>query len=197
MKRWSSAALPIFIMLVLAALTFWLRYATDISESRGDGSRRHDPDYIVSVATVRRIDQGGALQYTLYADEIRHYPDDDTVDLVKPRLVYLNPTKPTVSISALQGHLSAKGERVDLKENVEVRREATANYPPLLVETPELTVLTDVEKAFTESPVVITQGNSWIKGVGMQVDHKLQTYLLESRVTGEIESRSAKKKPTT
>lgn len=197
MKQWSSAALPIGILLILAALTFWLRYATELDEVRGDGKHRHDPDYVVSDATVRKIGQTGTLKYTLFAEEIRHYPDDDTVDLIKPRLVYFNPTKPPVSISAVRGHLNSKGERVELRGQVEVRREGTGKQPPLLVETPELTVLTDEEKAFTKSSVVITQGNSWVQGVGMMVDNRLQTYLLESRVTGQIESHSAKKKPKT
>ena len=78
-----------------------------------------------------------------------------------------------------------------------MHRAASDKNPSLLVETPTLTVLTSEEKAFTESPVLITQGDSWVRGIGMQVDNKLQTYLLESRVTGQIESHLAKKKPKT
>jgi hypothetical protein len=39
MKQWSSAALPLSILLVLAALTFWLRYVTDFTEKPGDGKQ--------------------------------------------------------------------------------------------------------------------------------------------------------------
>lgn len=197
MKQWSGAALPISILLILTALTFWLRYATNLSEIPSDGKHRHDPDYIVNDATIRKIGQSGVLEYTLFAQEIRHFPDDDTTDMDRPKLVYLNPEKPPVTISAVRGHLSPKGERVDLSEQVEVRRAASGKTQELLIETPELTVLTNEEKAFTRSPVVITQGDSWVKGVGMQVDNKLQTYLLESRVTGQIASHLAKKKPKT
>jgi lipopolysaccharide export system protein LptC len=194
MKRWSSAALPISILLVLAALTFWLRYATDFTEKPADGKHRHDPDYIVDGVSLRKIGQSGILEYTLIADQIRHYPDDDTTSMDRPKLVYLHPTRPPVTISAVHGVMGPKGERVDLSEEVEVRRAGSAKNPPLLVETSEMTVLTGDEKAFTKSHVLITQGGSWVQGVGMQVDNKLQTYLLESRVSGEMESRSAKKK---
>ena len=91
--------------------------------------------------------------------------------------------------------MSAEGERVELSERVEVRRAATDRQAELVLETPDLTVLTDEEKAFTKSRVVITQGKSWVQGVGMQIDNKLQTYLLESQVTGEIASHPAKTKP--
>lgn len=194
MRQWSTAALPISILLVLAALTFWLRYATDLAETHGDGKHRHDPDFIVNDATLRKVSADGNLQYTLFADEIRHYPDDDSTELDRPKLVHLHPTKPPVTISASHGRMGPKGERVDLREKVEVQRAATAEQPPLLVETPQLTVLTDEERAFTKSPVLITQGASWVRGVGMQVDNKLQTYLLESEVTGQIESHLSKKK---
>lgn len=195
MKQWSSALLPLSLLLVLAALTFWLQYVTEWPEERNDGKNRHDPDFIVNSATLRKLDATGRLVYTLVADEIRHYPDDDTTDLSRPRLVYLHPTRPPVTISALRGHSSPKGERVDLAGEVEVRRAATAQEAELVLETPELTVLTDEERAFTSSPVLLTQGSSWVKGVGMQVDNKQQTYLLESRVTGQIDSHFAKKKP--
>ncbi|MCB1933731.1 LPS export ABC transporter periplasmic protein LptC [Accumulibacter sp.] len=197
MKRWSSALLPIGILLILAALTFWLRYATNLGAEPSDGKHRHDPDYLVNDATIRRIGQSGRLEYTLFADEIRHFPDDDTTELDRPKLVYLNPARPPVTVSAMRGNLSPKGEQIDLVEQVEVRRAAGAGTPELLIETPALTVLSNEERAFTKSPVVIRQGESWVKGVGMQVDNKLQTYLLESRVTGEIASHLAKKKPKT
>ena len=57
----------------------------------------------------------------------------------------------------------------------------------------ELTILPDDERAFTKSPVLITQGASWLKGVGMQVNNKNQTYVLESQARAVLESRHAKK----
>lgn len=194
MKQGNTALLPLGILLALAALTFWLRYATEVPSDRHDGKKRHDPDYIVNDAILHKLDAAGALQYTLHAREIRHYPDDDTTDLIQPRLLLLHPTRPPVTVSANHGHLSSKGERVDLLEKVEVRRAANDKSGELLVESPDLTVLSDPEQAFTKSNVVITQDNSVLRGVGMQVDNKLQTYLLESQVTGELESRFGRKK---
>ena len=57
----------------------------------------------------------------------------------------------------------------------------------------ELTAFPDEDKAFTKSPVLITKGKSWLKGVGMQVDTRLQTYVLESQAVASLESKSAKK----
>ncbi len=197
MKRWSSALLPLGILLILVVLTAWLRYATEFPEVRNDGKNRHDPDYIITEANGRKLDISGNLLYALVAAEIRHYPDDDTTDLTRPTLVYLHPTRPPVTIRAEHGRSSSRGERVELWDQVEVQRAASGKYELLLATMSELTVLTEDERAFTKSKVLITQGNSWVQGVGMQVDKQLQTYLLESEVSGQIESHFARKKPPT
>ncbi|EXI65323.1 MAG TPA: LPS export ABC transporter periplasmic protein LptC [Candidatus Accumulibacter phosphatis] len=198
MKKWSSAALPLTIMLVLVALSAWLRYATGLPDAARDGRNRHEPDAILSEVHGHKLDANGALLYTIVADEIRHYPDDETNELLQPRLAYVSPRKPTVTIRANEARASAKAEKVDLSGQVEIRRAAGGSQAELLAEMPELTVLTEEKRAFTRSKVLITQGPSRVQGVGMQVDHSLQTYVLESQVSGEIESPFArKKKPKT
>ena len=114
MRRWSGALLPLSILLVLLALTAWLRYATEFPEERSDGKNRHDPDYIVTQVSGRKLDATGKLLYTLVAEEIRHYPDDDTADLLEPALVYLSPTRPPLSMRAVHGHANSGGQQVDL-----------------------------------------------------------------------------------
>ncbi len=195
MKQWGSAIFPLSILFVLGLLTFWLRYASEIAEPRHDGKHRHDPDYIVGDATLRKIDVNGALKYTLKAKDIRHYPDDDSTDLIQPNLISLPADKPPVAMTADRGHASKGGDQVDLHGNVRIQRAASAKDHELNAFMPELTVLPDDEKAFTEHPVRITRGNaSWVTGTGMKVDYQARTYVLESQVRGVIESKRAQKK---
>lgn len=194
MRSWGSAVFPLTVLLTLAALTFWLRHAIDLPEERMDGKTRHDPDYIIEQAQLRKLDKAGDLQYTLKATEIRHFPDDDSTDVSKPDLVYLHPERAAVTMSAELAHIGKDGKQVDIFENVRLRREATPRQEALLVTTTEMTAFPDEERAFTKSPVLITQGNSWLKGVGMQVNHKTQTYVLESQALGQFASKSAKKR---
>lgn len=195
MKRWGSALFPLSLLLALAALTFWLRYATELPESRNDGKDRHDPDFIISDSVLRKLDSSGRLQYTLNAIDIRHYPDDDSTEMIKPHLVYLYPTRPTLTIAAEHGHSNKDNQQVDLTGNVQINRAATAKDEEMIGYSPDLTVFPDEEKAFTKSPVLITKGKSWVKGVGLQVDSRAQTYVLESQAFAVLESKSAKKKP--
>lgn len=193
MKHWGSAIFPLSILLALTGLTFWLRIATELPEVRHDGKHRHDPDFIVTQANLRKIDETGRLKYTLKSTEIRHYPDDETTDLTQPDLVFYNPKKSNVSVTSDRAHMSKDGEQVDLYGNVRIVRAASAKDPEMVATAPELTVFPDEEKAFTKSPVLITQGKSWVKGVGMQMDNRAQTYILESKASAVLESKHAKK----
>lgn len=193
MKHWGSAIFPLSILLALTGLTFWLRIATELPEVRHDGKHRHDPDFIVTQANLRKIDETGRLKYTLKSTEIRHYPDDETTDLTQPDLVFYNPKKSNVNVTSDRAHMSKDGEQVDLYGNVRIVRAASAKDPEMVATAPELTVFPDEEKAFTKSPVLITQGKSWVKGVGMQMDNRAQTYILESKASAVLESKHAKK----
>lgn len=194
-RNWSSALFPLLLLLALTGLTYWLRLATEMPDPRRDGKHRHDPDYIVQDGTLRKFDATGALKYTLKAKEIVHFPDDDSTDMKLPHLIYLHPQKPVMTMNADYGHMSRDGEQVDLYDNVRLHRAATAKDPETIGTTRQLTILPDDEKAYTREPVLITQGQSVIKGVGLQVDNRLQTYVLESQARAVIESKHAKKKP--
>ncbi len=194
MKNWGSALFPLSILLALAALTFWLRHAIELPEERRDGKTRHDPDYIIDQPQLRKLDKTGKLQYTLDAKQIVHFPDDETTDVSQPKLVYLHAKRPPVTTSAERAHVSQDGNQVDFYENVRIERAATPKQAAMLATMPDLTVRPDDEKAFTQSPVLITQGKSWLKGVGLQVDNKTQTYVLESQAVGQFESKHAKKR---
>ena len=194
MKHWGSALFPLTLLTALTALTFWLRYATEQPEIRHDCNHRHDPDYIVTDATLRKIDDTGKLQYTLKAADMRHYPDDETTDLTKPNLVYLSAKSPTVTLTADNAHVSQDAERIDLYGNVYINRAATKKDAAMVGTTSSLTVFPNDETAFTKAPVLMTQGQSWVKGVGLQMDNKAQTYVLESQARAVLESRHAKQK---
>lgn len=196
MKHWGSALFPLSLLLVLTLLTFWLRYATELGEPNRDGKNRHDPDYILSDIVLRKLDENGQLKYTLRAVDVRHYPDDDTTDLVSPNLVHQNRKdgKPPVTISADHGRLSNDNDRVDLAGNVRIYRPPFDKDEALTATMNELTAFPDDETAFTKSPVLITQGKSWVKGVGMQVNNRAQTYVIESQAVGFMESKHTRKK---
>ncbi len=195
MKNWSSAAFPISVLTVLAGLSFWLMHATSLDEEKGYGKDRHDPDYVINGMEIRKLNKGGELQYILTANEARHFPDDDSTEIDKPNLTYFSAKKPNLYMRSERAHLSADGEVVQLDEDVRIRRDPTPTRQALFGYMPDLTIHTDEETAQTDSPVAFLQGTSWLKGTGMHLDNKKQTFVLRSQATGSFESRKATAKP--
>lgn len=184
MKHWPSQIFPIAMLALLAGLSFLLQRAVQFDEVRNDGKLRHDPDAMAENFEIRRFDETGRVKYRLTGPSLIHFPDDDSSELKSPVLISYRPDAPPVEVSANNAIVTSKGETVFLWENVSVTRAATAERPALIARMPDLTAQPDAGFAFTNSPVEITQGPSWAKGVGAHIDHNTSTLVLQSQVTG-------------
>lgn len=179
----ASSMFPLAMLVLLAALTFWLNRVIEGDKPRGP--QRHDPDYWVERFEVRRFDVEGKLQHTLIADKLLHYPDDDTTVVTAPNLTY-HQQAPT-EIKAGVAYISRDGKEVDLVDQVRViRHSATGDSPPTVLDTSTLKVFPDDEKARTRNPVVVTQSNSVMRGSGLDLDNKSGITVLHGRVSGTL-----------
>ena len=183
MKVSSAKLLPLLLLTLLAALTFWLESATRLDDERRDGKGRHDPDFIVDNFTVRRYNLGGTLQYVLTAPKMLHYTDDDSTEVGSPALTYFGEDRQT-RVTARQAWLSKDGKEVRLFDDVRMVREATANTPELVVTTSEMYVYPDDEIARSTMPVTITEGRSVVSGIGFEADNRTRIYKLLGKVRG-------------
>ncbi|MBS1143666.1 MAG: lptC [Proteobacteria bacterium] len=186
MKHWHSQLLPVIFLAILAALSFWLQSTVDHSEPRNDGKFRHDPDATAENFTVRRFDEKGQVKYRLTAPYLVHFPDDDTSELKSPVLTSYRDEGSKIVVTGDNAKVTAKGETIYLWDNVSVTRAATADRQELVARMPDLTAQPDAGIAFTGSPVEITQGQSWVKGVGMHIDNNTSTLVLQSQVRGQF-----------
>lgn len=184
MKNWPGHFFPVVLLGILAGLSFWLQKVVDRGEAPSAKVVRHDPDTVVENFSARRFDENGKVKYRLVAPYMVHFQDDDSSLLTSPTLITYRPDAPPVTISGRNAKITSKGEVVYLWDNVVVTREATPERPALTGSMPDLTVLPDAGTGFTNSAVEITQGQSWVKGVGMQIDNKASTFELQSQVTG-------------
>jgi lipopolysaccharide export system protein LptC len=185
MKHWHSQLFPIIILSVLAGLTFWLQGAIDLGNDKHDGKLRHDPDGIAENYIVRRFDETGQVKYRLTGPYMVHYPDDDSSELQSPVLISYRPDAPQITVTSKFAKVTSKGEVAYLWDDVRVTRAATPEQQELVARMPDLTVQTEAGFAFTNSPVEITQGQSWVTGVGAQIDNNKSTFVLQSQVKGQ------------
>jgi lipopolysaccharide export system protein LptC len=183
MKDRAASLFPLAMLVLLAALTFWLNRVIQGDNPRG--VQRHDPDYWAEHFKVRRFDIDGKLQHTVIADKLLHYPDDDTTVVTMPHIIYNR--KPPSEIFARTAYIGRDGKEVDLVDEVQViRHGATGKSHPTVLETRTLKVFPDDEKGHTNDPVVITQGRSVMRGTGLDIDNRSGITVLRGRVTGTL-----------
>ena len=186
MKIRITNLLSIMLMLFLAALTLWLRIAVEMPGNGGNGHLRHDPDAIIENFMVTRLNEQGIAQYTLAADRMLHFADDDSTELAAPQVVKLG-EGPKVTITAERGTVTHDGEEAFFHGNVVVVRAATPEREELRVRTEYLHVLAEKNIARTDRAVTITEGRSVLSGIGMEFDEDARRFALFSRVRGRFD----------
>lgn len=182
----------LMLLALLTVLTFWIDKIAEPPAAKRDGSTRHDPDYIVYNFSTLRTNGFGNPRYQLDGAEMRHYPDDDSTDLVKPRFSMYTLKKPTTTIIGDRGQVSANGENVYFMDNVKVVRTATPRKAEMTVLTDYLHIVPNLDMAQTDRPVTILQApRTVIRAVGMQFYKKQGIVNLHNKVRVHYERPDA------
>lgn len=189
----AATLFPLLLAGLLAGMSFWLEMASRAPAHSNDGKSRHDPDYIIKQFKVRRFDPQGNLQHTVIAEQMKHYPDDDSTVVTEPRITYHR--NPPTFINSREAHISSKGEHVTLIDEVRVTRSGVGSKADTVLTTSRLDAWPDDEIAKSNVPVTITQGQTKVQGSGLSVDNKTSLYILEGPVQG-VFFRTAKSQPT-
>lgn len=181
---------PLLLMLALAGLTFWLERTVREEEGAHPSLRRHDPDYVVDNLAHTRYNVQGVVESTLAAVKMLHYADDDSTDLVAPRMVQTKPNEPRVTLTADRGTLSQDGEEVFLYGNVLVVREAGPERAETRMRTSFMHVVQAHSVIRTDRDVVITEDDRLLSGRGMEYHNDTKELFLRARVRGRFEPKN-------
>ncbi len=174
MRRVSTSWLPIGILAILAAISFWLKEVVDNSGGSARGRPQHHPDLIVGSFSVHQLGIDGHTRYTLSARTMTHFPDDDSSEFEGVRLAAFEPGLPTLQVTADQGRRLLNQERVIFTGNVHVVRQASvAGEPPLEMHTRVLEVYPDRKLSVAREPVLLEHGADRLQADTMVFDNKL------------------------
>jgi lipopolysaccharide export system protein LptC len=179
-----SALFPLLLLAALAGLTFWLNEAVQLPVVDAAATRRHDPDYIVDGLTAYRMNPEGEVVSKLFAEKTVHYPDDDTTHLTRPRWVSLAQGKAPVTITANEGLVSSDGDNVYFEDDVHVVRDPSGKQSRLTLLTSYLQVIPDKNIAQTDRPVTITDANTVVHAIGLELNGDTRILKLLSNVKG-------------
>ncbi|MEK6243278.1 MAG: LPS export ABC transporter periplasmic protein LptC [Pseudomonadota bacterium] len=190
MRLSTTRMFPLLLMLALAGLTFWLERTVREEERMHPSQRRHDPDYVIDNLSHTRFNVQGVVESTLAAAKMLHYPDDDSTDLVAPRVVQTKPNEPRVTLTADRGTLSQDGEEVFLYDNVLLVREAGPERSETRMSTSFMHVVQAHSVVRTDRDVVITEENRVLSGRGMEYHNDTKELFLRERVRGQFEPKT-------
>ena len=129
-RGWDRLAiyLPVLLMGVMALGTYWLaRYTPALSQVQAKKSVSHDPDYFMRRFSVKTFDAGGRLKSEVFGTEARHYPDSDTLEIDKPRILSFNEFGELTEATAQKALTNADGSEVQLIGDAVVTREAVTS----------------------------------------------------------------------
>lgn len=186
MKLTTTRLFPLGLMFALALITFYLE-RTVRQEEAPPAQQRHDPDYLVSNFTTTTYGPGGAVESVLKAAKMIHYPDDDSTELVAPRIEQTKPDQPRVTVRADRGALSREGQEIFLYDNVELVREGPE---PARLSTEFLHVLQDRMLARTDRVVMLEDDQRWLTGRGMEYDWATGRLQLHYDVRGRFNAKA-------
>ncbi|MBI4196051.1 MAG: LPS export ABC transporter periplasmic protein LptC [Betaproteobacteria bacterium] len=179
-----TAWFPLLLLSALAALTFWLdRFVQPPAAGRA-AVARHDPDYIVEGLSAVRMAPDGRIKHTLFAEKMVHYPDDDSTHLQSPKFVSYAAVPAPVTITSREALISSEGENIYFRDDVLVRRAAYTDKSELVMRTSYLHVIPDDNIARTDRAVTLTDANTVVNAVGLELNSETQVLKLLSRVKG-------------
>jgi lipopolysaccharide export system protein LptC len=177
----ARAWLPLLPLLLLLLGTYWLNQQVQ-PLPQTQSQLRHDVDFVIDNLSAITLNVQGRPRFTLAAERMWHYPDDDTTHLQMPQLASLYSNRPPVLTSAQTGMISSKGDEVFLFDEVRVVRPAAGDVGEQRFATDYLHVVPERDWAETDQAVVVTSQHSVIRAVGMELDNEERTAKLLSRV---------------
>jgi lipopolysaccharide export system protein LptC len=185
----AATALPLGLMFLLAVMTFLLQYAVQRGDPGEARPARHEPDAVIENFHVENLGKDGKPESTFSAPKMFHFPDDDSAEVLYPRTVHIAADGGRVTATANRGVFTKDGEEGFFYGNVVLLREATPQREPMRAETEFLHIQNEKHVIRTDRPVVITEGNSIVSGVGMELDQDTRELRLFSQVRSTIDAK--------
>jgi lipopolysaccharide export system protein LptC len=120
---------------------------------------------------VQRFASDGVLRTQIEGDRLRHYPDDDTIEIDDPRIRAIGSDGVVTLASARKALASGDGSEVQLLGDARVTQPAHDGEEAIEFRGEFLHAFRNVERVRSHLPVVVTQGQSVVRAAGMEYDN--------------------------
>jgi len=178
----ASAYLPLLMMAVLAAGTWWLvRNAPSIDARPVPAPVRHEPDYVMTRFVVQRFAADGSLRTQIEGDQLRHFADDDTLEIDDARIRAVSADGSLTLATARRALANGDGSELQLLGDAHIVRPPAGKAQAVDFRSEFLHGFRNIELVRTNQPVVVTQGDTVVHAEGMEYDNLARIVTLQGR----------------
>ena len=187
--------LPILLMGLLAAGSYWLLRATPVPVAPiTERAPEHVPDYEMERFSVKVFGADGRIKSEVYGASGRHYPDTDTLEIDKARIRHYSPEGLLTTATAQRVTSNADQTEFVLEGNAVVVRQAGKNaegkrLPRLEFHGEYLRVLTPRDIVGSDRPVLLIRDNDQMRADTLYYRGDRQTAVLRGRVQVQMQAR--------
>lgn len=179
--------IALYILVCVAVSTWWWSRSVEGPDEERVERLLREPDYYLTDFVLTEMDESGQPAHTLVADNLYHYPGNETATLAQPRFALYENNNKVWDVSAAEGLVSERDRMIHLTGEVVVRHLGDDGGPDLAIHTDELYVWPDEERAETQRPVRIEHDSGVTKAIGMRADLALKRLRLLDQVRGRYE----------
>lgn len=188
----ASAYVPLIVMAVVAAATWWLvQNAPSLDTPRAAAIARVDPDVEMTGVRIQRFAPDGRLRTQIEGDRLRHFPATDTLEIDAARIRSIDDAGRVTVATARRALSNADGSEVQLLGDAEVVREASGGNGAVRFQGEFLHALRNAEQLRSHLPVVVTQGGSVVRADRLAYDHGTRVIDLPGRTRATFAPRRA------
>ncbi|MBE9516319.1 MAG: LPS export ABC transporter periplasmic protein LptC [Proteobacteria bacterium] len=140
MKRKQKRLARLLVTAVLAALVWWAGDEWLVSKPVVERKPSTEADYSIDNFSATRLTKLGKPQHQLSASSYHFYSDNNTAQLIKPKLVQYDANQRATYTRADTGELNTSKKTLRMLGNVEVRKGRAKDRGPMQLETNELII---------------------------------------------------------
>lgn len=189
-------------LILLAALVVGTWWAADyaIQSVEIDPPRRitHERDSWSTAFVMLRTNEHGFAINRLEGDAMDHFPDTDTYEVVNPWAVGHQPGSPMTEGYGDFGILYNKTDIIELNGNARLKRLPDAENKLLDVRSVQLMIDTNKDLVYTDKPALVINGNSTLRGKGMNYDNSSRQLTVKSasdvKISGQDQAERNQRK---
>lgn len=172
-------------LLLLILFGLWQLLDKNQSTQTREAQVERTSDYAMTDFELTIMDAEGRPSRVIRGDEMAHYPDDDSTEIINPDADFISPDADDWHVVSEHGKTHGEGEHIVLTGNVIITN----------IDQPEIQLLTDVlnldtvkDTAYTDRPVLMRSPKGDTHSIGMHAVLNEKTVNLHSQVKGKYDA---------